>query len=307
MTDTVRWISVGELAQAFGPDNHTPPRTAALAGSAHSLHFEDGSASECRFLSESRLDWTCGGTTAPGAGRGSVPCAGAGSNSCAGVGSGEADYFAFAVRPNIYFVDFIDPATPLTAVSLVLDLGQGIATCLTARLPESADVGESLAARIARGDELTAVSVEFTAAAVDRPFGEATPRHRPTRDLIGRRVEYTYSSTEQYEHIYLNEHSYTWHCLLGSEKGLADTDRCHYLKLGEDLYLFVWREKIVPTLGAVVVDFQAMRTMGKIFGHAQGGSADSAASEMVDFPVGARARLLNVTLCHPDMATGAGL
>ena len=92
----------------------------------------------------------------------------------------------------------------------------------------------------------------------------------PTTELIGRRVEYTYSPTERYEHIYLNEDFYTWQCLLGSEKGLADTDRCHYLKLGDELYLFVWREKIVPTLGAVVADFSAMRTMGKIFGHAAG-------------------------------------
>ena len=68
-------------------------------------------------------------------------------------------------------------------------------------------------------------------------------------------MEYTYSPTERYEHIYLNEDFYTWQCLMGSEKGLADTDRCHYLKLGEQLYLFVWREKIVPTLGAVVADF----------------------------------------------------
>ncbi len=108
-------------------------------------------------------------------------------------------------------------------------------------------------------------------------------------------MEYTYSTTERYEHIYLNEHFYTWHCLLGSEKGLADTDRCHYLKLGDVLYLFVWREKIIPPWGAVVVDFQAMRTMGKIFGHAQGAGSRDDASEVVDFRVGARARLLNVT------------
>jgi hypothetical protein len=107
-------------------------------------------------------------------------------------------------------------------------------------------------------------------------------------------VEYTYSPTERYEHIYLNERFYTWHCLLGSEKGLADTDRCHYLKLADELYLFVWREKIVPTLGAVVVDFQAMRTMGKIFGHSQSGPGGGPAG-VVDFPVGARARLANVT------------
>ena len=130
---------------------------------------------------------------------------------------------------------------------------------------------------------------------MDTAFTSSTPRHLPTTDLVGRRVEYTYSATERYEHIYLNEHFYTWHCLLGSEKGLADTDRCHYLKLAEDLYLFVWREKIIPTLGAVVVDFQAMRTMGKIFGHAHGGGGGNDSSGLVDFRVGARARVLNVT------------
>lgn len=270
MSDPARWISVGELADAFSPDNHTPPRTAVLAGSAHGLHFEDGSATEYRFLSDRSLAWDNRGRAADGAAS----------------GAGRAEYFALEVRPGIYFVDFVAAATPPTAVSLVLDLGKGIATRLTAQLPQTADVGESLAARIARGDELTAVTVEFAAAAVDRPFDEDTPRHRSTADLIGRRVEYTYSPTEQYEHIYLNGDFYTWHCLRGSEEGLADTDRCHYLKLGDDLYLFVWREKIVPTLGAVAVDFRAMRTMGKIFGHGQGGG-------VVDFAVGARARLLS--------------
>ena len=38
-------------------------------------------------------------------------------------------------------------------------------------------------------------------------------------------------------------------CLDGVEKGLADVDRCHYVQVAEDLYLFVWREKIIPTLG----------------------------------------------------------
>jgi hypothetical protein len=56
-------------------------------------------------------------------------------------------------------------------------------------------------------------------------------------------------------------------------------------------------EKIGPTLGAVVVDFAAMRTMGKIFGHAQAGPADegrdvASAPTVVDFVVGAHARLL---------------
>jgi hypothetical protein len=256
---------VGELAEAFSPDNNAPQPTAELAGSSHVLSFEDGRVAEFRFASQSAVVWKTGDD--PGV---------------------EAHYFALKPRDGIYLVDLMTGETPPSSMTLVLDLRNKFATVLVACLPASADPGESLAARAARGDELTPVTADFAAAAIDAPFTAATPRHETTTDLVGRRVEYTYSPTERYEHIYLNDRFYTWHCLQGSEKGLADTDRCHYLKLGEDLYLFVWREKIVPTLGAVVADFQAMRTMGKIFGHTPSGG-------VADFPVGARARLLNVT------------
>jgi MoaF C-terminal domain/MoaF N-terminal domain len=288
MSDPARWISVGELAEAFDPDNYTPPPTGDLAGATHALHFEDGRTVEYRFVSDSRLRWKAMGA-------GNAAAAGVAGARTAGAAEGEAEYFALKPREGIYFVDYLAGQAPPTAVSLVLDLKQGIATSLVARLPESSDVGESLTARAARGEELTAVAADFSSAAVGTAYTVSTPRHLPTTDLVGRRVEYTYSATERYEHIYLNEHFYTWHCLLGSERGLADTDRCHYLKLGDDLYLFVWREKIIPTLGAVVVDFRAMRTMGKIFGHAQGAGGRSDSSGVVDFRVGARARVLNLT------------
>jgi hypothetical protein len=298
MADQARWISVGELAEAFGPDNYTPRPTGDLAGSAQTLYFDDGRVVEHRFLSDSMLTWRVSGGPADGT-------------------AGEAEYRALEVRDGIYFVDFVAHEAPPTAISLVLDLTQRIATALVARLPDTPDVGCSLLARVAAGEEPTAVSADFSSAAIGMPFTPVTARHEPTRDLIGRRVEYTYSPSERYEHIYLNEHFYTWHCLLGSEKGLADTDRCHYFKLADRLYLFVWREKIVPTLGVVVADFVAMRTMGKIFGHGQagqpahigppeaghaqpmpaGGGSDARASlGVVDFLVGARARLLNVTV-----------
>jgi hypothetical protein len=52
-------------------------------------------------------------------------------------------------------------------------------------------------------------------------------------------------------------------------------------------------------LGAVIVDFQAMRTMGKIFGHAASGVEQAPTGGVADFPVGAHARLLNIT-SHGD-------
>jgi len=271
MFDTSRWISVGELADAFSPDGNTPPSTDDLAGRTLHLHLENGRVIEHRFETGTRLSWEI----AAGEGQGRAA---------------EETYFATKVREGIYFLDFIKHLEWATTVTLLLDLNQGIATALTGRLPDEPEGTGSLAERLARGQELTAVSATFLSGALNVPFTAETPRHAPTEDLVGRRVEYTYSPTERYEHIYLNENFYTWHCLRGSEKGLADTDRCHYYKLAENLYFFVWREKIVPTLGAVVVDFDRMRTGGKIFGYQSGGSG-----ELTNFPVGARARLLNIT------------
>ncbi|MCE5253152.1 MAG: molybdenum cofactor biosynthesis F family protein [Actinomycetia bacterium] len=271
MSDTARWIPVGELAHAFAPDSNAPQPTGELAGRSFDLFLENGQVVRHRFETETRLSWT----VLDGAGRGRTA---------------EESYFAAKVRESIYFVDFVRHMERATTISLVLDLDARIVTALLARLPGEEECRETLAQRVRQGKELTAVSAAFSSGALDAPFTADTPRHMPTGEMVGARVAYTYSPTEQYEHIYLNEDFYTWHCLAGAEKGLADTDRCHYYNIAENLYFFVWREKIVPTLGAVMVDFDAMRTTGKIFGY-----AGSDFETVADFPVGARAKLLNVT------------
>jgi hypothetical protein len=271
MADPARWISVGELAHAFGTDNNTPRSTEELAGSRLNLHLESGQVVEHQLVSGERLIWRV--LEGPGAGR-----------------EAEEAYLAHKVRDGIYFVDFVRHLERAVSASIVLDTRLGIVTVLIGRLPDEAEAQRPLVDRMNQGEDLTAVRAVFLSGALDKAFVPDTPRHLPTAELVGRRVEYTYSSTERYEHVYLNEDFYTWHCLSGSEKGLADTDRCHYLKVADDLFFFVWREKIVPTLGAVLVDFDIMRTVGKIFGY-QGGDFD----KLANFPVGAHARLLNVT------------
>ncbi len=284
MAADVPWISVGELAHAFSPEAYAPHSTSALAGRTIRLHLETGAVREYRFESETELTWAVLPAGATGLG-GST-----GSKEDAPAETAAESYFAIEVRAGFFFVDHVCSSERATSVSLLLDFEAGSATVVTGRLPDEARSRLPLEERIARGEELTAVDVELTAAAIDASFTSQTLRHEPTSDLVGKRVEYTYSPTEQYEHIYLNDRFYTWHCLRGVEKGLADTDRCHYLSLAEDLYLFVWREKIVPTLGVVVVDFQQLRTAGKIFGY-----RDDDAQGLADFPVGAKARVLNVT------------
>jgi hypothetical protein len=262
---------VGQLSEAFHPGSYAPAPTPDLARRTVDLWLEDGRFATCRFESADRLTW----------------CIGRG----AGSDTGEREsYLATRLRESVYFVDFVWTGERATTVTLLLDLDLRIATVLIGQLPEDREARRPLLERISAGEELTGVSATFLSAAIDQPFTEETPRHLSTDDMVGRRVEYTYSPTERYEHIYLNGSLYTWHCLQGSENGLGDTDRCHYLKLADELYLFVWREKIVPTLGVVVVDFATMRTAGKILGYHGDGSAG-----LANFAVGARALLLNTT------------
>ena len=113
--------------------------------------------------------------------------------------------------------------------------------------------------------------------------------HERTTDLIGKRIKYAYSSKHVYEHIYLNDRFYTWHCLAGVEKGLADTEICDYFKIAPDVYLFTWREKVMPTFGVVLINFKEMRSNGKTFG------LDVASGKIINFTMGSRAEPINET------------
>lgn len=264
-TADARWIAVGELGDAFGSDAdaHTLSPSPRLAGRLMTLHFEDGRALDYHFRSEVELVRAEGRVES---------------------------YRASEIRPGIFFVDFINSDRRASTISLVLDLERGVCTAVEADLPTETEAQLPLVERIGQGGELTGVKAKFLSGAIDAPFGQRAGRHTDTRELIGKRIEYTYSRSERYEHVYLNERFYTWHCLAGSEQGLADTDRCRYLRIADRLYLFVWREKIVPTLGAVLVDLEQMKTTGKVFGYR---GFDFGA--VTNFPVGARACLVGVS------------
>lgn len=246
---SAEWVSVGALGDAFAPQSNAPPESAELVGRQLALHFGDGQVIEYAFTSATQL--------ARKAAAGDVP----------EWVQGEAAYTATRVRPGFFLVHVVEPRRAAAATTVLLDLDTGACTRVESRLPTREEASRPFYERILAGEELTGVETTFVAGAIGKPLDDSVPRHAPTADLVGRRVEYTYSPTEKYEHIYLNERLYTWQCLAGVEVGLADTDRCHYLKLADDLYLFVWREKIVPTLGIVALDFAQQRTMGRIFGY----------------------------------------
>ena len=269
MADALRYIQVGELVKGISED--TLPPDERLAGSSLTLYGEDGAVTRLTFAAGGRLCWEV--TDGPGAG------------TC-----GEEACRITRPRPEVVVVDYVSATLRATSVTIVLDLARAAATTVVGTLPTAEQAARGAFELATAGEELTSVGVAFVRAAVGRPFDAARHPHVLTADLVGKRVEYVYSGTEKYEHIYLNADLYTWHCLAGSEKGLADTDRCHHRLIADDLYLFVWREKVVPTLGVVLVDWRAKVSNGKLFGY-EGGDFGALSTT----PISSRATLLNVT------------
>jgi hypothetical protein len=262
-------IQVGELAIGFS--ENILPDTSDLKGKHFELFFEDGTVSSYEFKDEHILAWK---TT----------------NAHENAAISEETYRTTSPRKNIYFVDYIKKGSRATSMSLVLDFDVGIVTELIGSLPTEMDARTDKLARVATGLQQTAVEVEFKFGSINKAFTSETPKLETTTEMIGKRVKYVYSQKDAYEHIYLNENLYSWHCLSGIEKGMADTDRCHYFKIKQNLYLFVWREKFVPTLGVVLVDLQSMKTTGKIFGY----ESDNFKA-LTNFPIGAFAQVANTT------------
>ena len=262
-----KYISVRELSVGFS--ENMLPAIDSLAGTEVRLCYESGERAIITFTDSETLSWE---TEAGGRGRSSI-----------------CSYQAIAPRPDFYFVDFIVPDG--RSVSVILDMSQKCATVVTGILPTVEEAMIPLLIRAEKSLPLTSVKAIFEHAALDGPFTSQTPRHERTTDLVGERIQWVYSSKDAYEHIYLNEKTYTWQCIAGNEKGLADTDRCFFYRLDEALYLFVWIEKIIPTVGVVIEDFTVMRSYGKIFGH-EGYDMNG---PITNFAVGSYGILLNKT------------
>jgi|TARA_B100000315_G_scaffold237469_1_gene254292 hypothetical protein len=206
--------------------------------------------------------------------------------------STDETYDAVEVAPALFIVGICHRRDPRLSTTLALDLETRRATRVLGRLPSVAEADTSLLSRVHANEGLSPVGVEFDHWEIELP-GHSKPAsssaHTRTRDLLGKRLVYTYGDGGVYEHIYLNESRFTWHCLKGPEAGLADTEHCNFYRIRPDVYLFSWREKIIPTLGVVLVNTKEMRSSGFITG------IDTRSGEVSHFPVGAQGSLVNAT------------
>ncbi|EEU43646.1 uncharacterized protein NECHADRAFT_94970 [Fusarium vanettenii 77-13-4] len=221
------WPTLEEMADGFR--EHLMPSTSKLSGRNIEHTFDNGYKISHLFGDAGNLTWKI----LEGEDKGLT---------------GEAEYEAYEVRPDIFLIDFYKPSYE-EQVTLVLDTTTG--QCL-AGVSGFHDL---------KGERRT--WTKFMNANAQRskkvvPFPE-------TDELIGKHILYRYTPRDAYEHVYLNKGTFTWHCLDGTEKGLADAEECKMLKLRDNLYLLFWTETIMPVESIVVIDLEHMRSTGRFY------------------------------------------
>lgn len=167
--------------------------------------------------------------------------------------SGTDWYEAVQVRQDVYYLTITDAGNPLRAKVLIVHWGTGHTLTI-----ESVIAGEPTPGR----------------PRVDQTFAPGTvdgveiigPPPAPSRDLIGLRALYRYSPNHLYEHVYLSSERYAWQCLVGEQRGHGDVDLATTWKLAEDLYIFTFREFLIPVAATWLYDLDALRTTGTFFG-----------------------------------------
>ena len=264
--EEAEWAEISSIEE--GLDGHRLPSSHALAGRKIALRSADGPGVSLEFIDEKSLRWEEAGNSADEA------------------------YDAVEVAPSLFVAGVCHQRDQLCSTTFALDLETGHATRLAARLPTVAEADTSFVSRVHADQGLSPVHVEFDhweIESAERSGPPSGPAHARTNELVGKRLVYTYGDGGIYEHIYLNERRFTWHCLKGPEAGLADTEQCDCYRIRPDVYLFSWREKVIPTLGVVLVNTEEMRSNGFITG------VDTRSGDVSHFPVGAKGILVNTT------------
>ncbi len=264
--DTSTWLPLEGLAPGF--DANKAPHSTALSGREIAVVDARGTRIVHRF-DDSTVAWEY----QPGA---EDPTEAA---------SDTDDYEAFEVDDELYFVQFHHRYLPNEAVSLVLDLRHGRSLAVISEiLPAPAQGRTRVQHHFAPG----------TIEGADVTGAEAAP----TTTLIGRRVEWVYSEEHAYEHVYLSPRWYSWQCLAGPERGLADTDENSVWEVRPGIYVFAWREKVIPCASVTIADHRdvnAIRSHGVLFG------LDETGEVPTHFTFGAHGRLLSTTHHTPAL------
>ncbi|AOJ70492.1 MULTISPECIES: molybdenum cofactor biosynthesis F family protein [Burkholderia] len=263
MSDTPQdWKNYEDFAA--GIDTNRLPATQALAGRTLTFELPSG-AFAANFVDGHTLSWRRGD-------------------------AGDTDWYeAIEVAPDTFFVDVTFKSRPAEALTLVFNTATRRALGILSRIRSRDEAGAE--PRVAQ-DFLVGALAGGEAETAKAGVSGVAPAQ--TRDLIGTRTLNVYSPNHTYEHTYLSSTRYCWQCLVGEQRGHGDVDLATTYKFADDLYVFTFREFLIPVASVFVFNFAAGRSTGKFLGE----TGDGAISNQ---PAGSFIRKLSQTV-YPDDA-----
>jgi len=238
--DTDLWLPLDGLAPGF--DAFRAPHSSALEGRTFTSLMQGRDTRITNSFANGRFEWSLTGSE--------------------GETSASATYEAFEVADDLFYMQSKSEHRPDEAISLFIDFAAGTGlSVLTVIGPD--------------GQKPVRVTQMFMPFVIE---GHASPGKvpAPTNALVGYRAWWRYSEVHAYEHVYLSEHWYTWHCLAGPEKTLADTDEQTTYEVRPGFYVFAWREKVIPCAAVTIADHRDpanLRSHGALFGLDESGTS----------------------------------
>lgn len=251
MTDqeSPEWLNMDDFAE--GIDTNRLPQTDALAGRSFTVNLE-GSGQLTVEFDATTVTWTASGV--------------------AWQGSGTDEYEAIAIGVGAFWVDFSQADRKVETTTLVFSPEAGWALAVHSLIHGEDFTTETRVMQTFHPGRIAGVSDD-----VELPA--------PSRDLIGKRTLFRYSAHHLYEHIYLSSRRFTWHNLIGEQRGHAASELATTYKLEEGMYLFTWREEKIPVGTVFVFDYARGRSTGKFIGITGAGEVANSpgGAEIIEF------------------------
>lgn len=226
---------------ASGIATNRLPTTPALAGRSFKITLATGRVVDLAFTSRDTVAWSEAGA------------------------AGADWYEALEVAPGVFFVNMTFSTRASEDEAFVVDVATRRVLSVRERVREPGEApGEPRVAQVWSAGVLGDPALAPTG---DEPA--------PTRDLIGLTAHYEYSPNHVYEHIYLSSERYAWQNLVGVQRGHGDVDLATTWKFADKLYVFGFREFIIPVASLFFYDWDTMRSTGKFLGVTSSGTIEN--------------------------------
>lgn len=214
-----------------GIDRNRLPATDELVQSTFDIRLDSGCAMSIRFSKKHEAIWSDGRDQ-------------------------HSDWVeTIKVAENVFFIDMTFSSRPRDAQTFIVNTQTLRVLSILSHVRENKIEGEPL------------VTQKFDPGFLHEEGSEVSgPIPGPTRDLIGLRGFYRYSPNHLYEHIYLSSQRYAWQCLVGEQRGHGDVDLATTYKFDENLYIFTFREFIIPVASVFFYNMSTFRSTGKFLG-----------------------------------------